>query len=66
MYQRISAESELRGTAEHRDRALTGLTGRVIEIGAGNGLNFAHYPHTVAEVVAVEPDDTLRRLADTN
>jgi ubiquinone/menaquinone biosynthesis C-methylase UbiE len=64
MYERISAESELRGTAEHRDRALAGLTGRVIEIGAGNGLNFAHYPHTVAEVVAVEPDDTLRKLAE--
>jgi hypothetical protein len=28
------------GTAEHRDRALAGLSGRVIEVGAGNGLNF--------------------------
>ena len=64
MYERISAESELRGTAEHRDRALGGLTGRVIEIGAGNGLNFAHYPDTVAEVVAVEPEDRLRKLAE--
>jgi ubiquinone/menaquinone biosynthesis C-methylase UbiE len=64
MYEQISAESERRGTAEHRDRALTGLTGRVIEIGAGNGLNFGHYPDTVAEVVAVEPDDTLRKLAE--
>lgn len=64
MYERISAESEGRGTAEHRDRALTGLTGRVIEIGAGNGLNFGHYPDTVTEVVAVEPDDTLRAMAE--
>ena len=64
MYERISAESERRGTAEHRDRVLTGLTGRVIEIGAGNGLNFGHYPDTVAEVVAVEPDDTLRTIAE--
>lgn len=63
MYERISAESELRGTAEHRDRVLTALTGRVIEIGAGNGLNFGHYPDTVDEVVAVEPDDTLRAMA---
>lgn len=64
MYERISRESEQRGTAEHRDRALAGLTGRVIEIGAGNGLNFGHYPDTVTEVVAVEPEDRLRALAE--
>lgn len=64
MYERISRESERRGTAEHRDRALAGLAGRVIEIGAGNGLNFAHYPTTVTEVLAVEPEDHLRALAE--
>jgi ubiquinone/menaquinone biosynthesis C-methylase UbiE len=63
-YARISAESERRGTAQHRDRALAGLTGRVLEVGAGNGMNFPHYPPTVSEVVAVEPDDTLRALAE--
>lgn len=64
MYERISIESERRGTAEHRDRTLGGLSGRVIEVGVGNGLNFAHYPTTVSEVVAIEPDDTLRGLAE--
>lgn len=64
MYERISAESERRGTAEHRARALAGLSGRVIEVGAGNGMNFAHYPNTVTEVVAVEPENTLRALAE--
>lgn len=64
LYERISAESEQRGTAAQRDRTLAGLTGRVIEVGAGNGLNFRHYPDTVAEVVAVEPDDHLRALAE--
>jgi ubiquinone/menaquinone biosynthesis C-methylase UbiE len=64
MYERISAESERRGTAQQRDRALAGLSGRVIEVGAGNGMNFRHYPGTVAEVLAVEPDDHLRRLAE--
>ena len=64
MYERISAESERRGTAEHRRRALAGLSGRVIEVGAGNGMNFAHYPASVTEVVAVEPDDHLRALAE--
>jgi ubiquinone/menaquinone biosynthesis C-methylase UbiE len=63
MYERVSRESERRGTAAHRDRALAGLAGRVIEIGAGNGLNFGHYPSTVTEVLAVEPEDRLRALA---
>ncbi len=43
MYERISAESERRGTGTYRQRALAGLAGRVIEVGAGNGLNFARY-----------------------
>lgn len=64
MYERISAESERRGTAGHRDRALAGLSGRVIEVGAGNGMNFSHYPGTVDEVVAVEPEGQLRALAE--
>ena len=64
MYERISTEAERRGTAQHRDRALTGLSGRVIEVGAGNGLNFTHYPAEVSEVVAVEPEDQLRMLAE--
>jgi ubiquinone/menaquinone biosynthesis C-methylase UbiE len=64
LYERISAESERRGTAEHRDRALAGLAGRVIEVGAGNGMNFPHYPGTVTEVVAVEPENNLRVLAE--
>jgi ubiquinone/menaquinone biosynthesis C-methylase UbiE len=65
LYERISAESERRGTADHRDRALAGLSGRVLEVGAGNGMNFRHYPDTVTEVVAVEPEDTLRSLAES-
>jgi ubiquinone/menaquinone biosynthesis C-methylase UbiE len=64
MYERISAEAEQRGTAEYRVRMLAGLTGRVIEVGAGNGLNFAHYPDTVTEVIAVEPENLLRALAE--
>jgi ubiquinone/menaquinone biosynthesis C-methylase UbiE len=35
----------------------------VVEIGAGNGRNFAFYPPGVREVVAVEPEPYLRALA---
>jgi ubiquinone/menaquinone biosynthesis C-methylase UbiE len=34
-----------------------------VEVGAGNGLNFAHYPAGVTEVVAVEPEPYLRERA---
>ena len=47
----------------HRDELLTGLSGRVIELGAGTGSNFPHYPSTVTEVVAVEPEPYLREQA---
>jgi SAM-dependent methyltransferase len=48
---------------DHRRRLLAGLAGRVLEVGAGNGLNFPHYPATVTEVLAIEPEPYLRRLA---
>jgi ubiquinone/menaquinone biosynthesis C-methylase UbiE len=40
------------------------LTGRVVEIGAGNGMNFGHYPAVVEEVVALEPEPYLRDKAE--
>ncbi|MFE6775111.1 class I SAM-dependent methyltransferase [Streptomyces sp. NPDC057702] len=56
---------ERAGIAELRTEVLRGLAGRVLEIGAGSGLNFARYPRQVAEVVAVEPERHLRRRAVT-
>jgi protein-L-isoaspartate O-methyltransferase len=42
-----------------RSENLAGLSGRVLEVGAGTGTNFALYPETVTEVVAVEPEHRL-------
>lgn len=42
-----------------RAENLAGLSGRVLEIGAGTGTNFALYPDTVREVVACEPETRL-------
>ena len=47
----------------HRDELVGGLSGRVIEVGAGTGSNFGHYPATVEQLVAVEPEPHLRREA---
>jgi SAM-dependent methyltransferase len=63
LYARASPGVERKGAAEHRAEMLAGIAGRVLELGAGNGLNFAHYPAAVAEVLAVEPEPYLRERA---
>jgi ubiquinone/menaquinone biosynthesis C-methylase UbiE len=51
-------------TGPHRDEALAPARGRVIEVGAGHGENFARYPAAVTEVLAVEPEPYLRAKAE--
>jgi ubiquinone/menaquinone biosynthesis C-methylase UbiE len=62
-FDRCGARLEERGGRELRGELLAGLSGRVLEVGAGTGLNFPHYPPQVREVVAVEPEPYLRRRA---
>jgi len=47
-----------------RERAVEGLTGRVVEIGFGSGLNVDLYPPGVDEVLAIEPAAVALRLSD--
>jgi ubiquinone/menaquinone biosynthesis C-methylase UbiE len=42
---------------------LEGLSGEVLEVGAGSGINFRHYPQTVRRVLAMEPEPRLRAMA---
>lgn len=56
----VIATHETEAVRELRRENLTGLSGRVLEVGAGIGTNFPHYPESVEEVIAVEPE---RRLA---
>ncbi|WP_236700639.1 class I SAM-dependent methyltransferase [Allosalinactinospora lopnorensis] len=63
LYPRMSRAMDQGGMAEQRRILLAGLTGEIIEIGAGDGGNFAHYPTTVSHVLAVEPEPRLRALA---
>ncbi len=62
-YERMARAEERAGMAAIRRDLLAGATGRVLEIGAGTGLNFRHYPSAVTEVVATEPDPHMLRRA---
>ena len=59
----MSVREDEAGQNEYRQELLAGTRGRVIELGAGNGRNFPHYPTTVEEVVAIEPEPYLRERA---
>jgi ubiquinone/menaquinone biosynthesis C-methylase UbiE len=63
-YARIAAHEDSVGGTENRQELLAGLSGRVVEVGAGVGSNFAHYPARVTEVIAVEPEPYLRAKAE--
>lgn len=67
LYSRVLAPSfEKHGGEELRQRVLEGLKGTVVEVGAGDGANFPHYPDEVARIVAVEPEAYLREQASSH
>jgi ubiquinone/menaquinone biosynthesis C-methylase UbiE len=63
VFARARPAMDAAGVSEHRRRLLDGLSGRVLEIGAGDGANFAYYPNAVDQVLAVEPEAYLRARA---
>jgi ubiquinone/menaquinone biosynthesis C-methylase UbiE len=55
---------ERRGMRDHRRGLLADARGRVLEIGAGTGLNLPHYPSSVDELVLTEPDPGMAARID--
>jgi ubiquinone/menaquinone biosynthesis C-methylase UbiE len=47
----------------YRRRILAGLSGEGLEIGAGTGLNFKHYPPEVAQLNTVDPNPGMEWLS---
>jgi len=62
-YDRLAGPAERGWLGARRTRLLAGLTGDVLDVGAGTGASLAHY-RAAARVVAAEPDPAMRaRLA---
>ena len=59
----VMSRKEPAQVREHRSELLSGLSGRVLELGAGAGANFGLYPTDIGEVIAVEPEPYLRAKA---
>jgi ubiquinone/menaquinone biosynthesis C-methylase UbiE len=58
-YDALSASVERRELAPRRARLLSGLTGTVVDVGAGTGANLRHFRHA-ERVILVEPDRYMR------
>src|SRR6266545_8263539 len=63
IYPRINTFAEAHGGLDHRTELLADTEGCVVEVGAGTGANFPHYPNKVDKVIAVEPEPRLRKLS---
>ena len=68
LYDRLMSGSEREGLGDMRGELLGQARGRVLELGAGTGLNLFHYTGDVTELVLTEPDPYMaarlrRRLA---
>jgi ubiquinone/menaquinone biosynthesis C-methylase UbiE len=61
IYDRILAGTEKAGLREMRAELVSQASGRTLELGAGTGLNLAHYPDAVTDLVLTEPDPYMAR-----
>ena len=61
IYERQIVQLEDAGLRERRAALLTEARGRVLEIGAGTGLNLPHYGDAVDTLVMTEPEEPMAR-----
>lgn len=60
IYDRALEQTEAHGNAARRTSVLADARGTVVELGAGTGLNLAHYPADV-ELILTEPEEPMAR-----
>jgi ubiquinone/menaquinone biosynthesis C-methylase UbiE len=59
----VNLSMNTKAISDERRRCLENVTGTVLEVGFGTGLNLPYYPRTVTKVVGVDPSETSARLA---
>jgi ubiquinone/menaquinone biosynthesis C-methylase UbiE len=60
VYEPFCWAGERTGMRALRSEQLEHARGRTVEIGAGTGLNLAHYPDNLTELILTEPDRAMR------
>jgi ubiquinone/menaquinone biosynthesis C-methylase UbiE len=60
-YERLMKDTEEAGMRERRRGLVARAQGTTVELGAGTGLNFGHYPEEVTELVLTEPFEPMAR-----
>lgn len=61
LYDKFFAAAERDGMAARRKELLSNARGRVLEIGAGTGLNVDSYPATLDRLVLTEPSEPMAK-----
>ena len=60
-YEHWTRAAERAGLRDERRRLLAAVTGRVLEIGPGPGMNFPYYPEAVSELTLAEPEHAMAK-----
>jgi ubiquinone/menaquinone biosynthesis C-methylase UbiE len=61
IYDGLMKRVESGGMGERREELLAAASGRVLELGAGTGVNAQYYPASVSALVLTEPDPHMAR-----
>ena len=49
--------------SQYRQELLADVSGEILEIGFGTGLNLPYYPETVTEITTIDPNPGMQRIA---
>jgi ubiquinone/menaquinone biosynthesis C-methylase UbiE len=61
LYDKFFELAERDGMAARRAELLSGARGRVLEIGAGTGLNMEYYPESLDRLILTEPSEPMAK-----